>query len=372
MGVALQKVILILAGALAWSAYVFWPSAAVGSQQPAVLAVGDPADEIAEQDVVNNAVKSAVARNDYDSLSKMAEQLRRERSRTGSGVWKLSIFHSRILAELGPRKGQCDDHSAGFFRDWMSRSPKDAAPIVARAAVLEAQAWCIRGGGYAPSVSGPALAGFKAKVSEARDLLAGRKVQASVDPHYYAVMVRIAIDTAAEKATFMQLLDEATAREPNYHYLYYQAYRYFQPQWYGSAAEIEELARYAAARATNDDRPGIYARFYWFVLDCDCGDMEQSIDWPTMKQSMRDVMARFPSAWNAANFARISCVMEDPRETRDWFASVKGDYSVAWRDLNELQRCQGTAPLERSTERCPFAAREAWSAADVDLYCRGR
>lgn len=371
MSVALQRVILVLACAFAWSAYVFWPSAVDASQTQAIQAVGEPRDEIAEQDVVNNAVKSAVARKDYDALGTMANQLRRDRSRTRSGVWKLSVFHSRILAELGPRKGQCDDHSAEFFRDWMSRSPRDAAPIVARAAVLEAQAWCIRGGGYASSVSGPALAGFKAKVSEARAILSERKVQASVDPHYYAVMVRIAIDTAAEKATFQQMLDEATAREPNYHYLYYEAYRYHQPQWFGSAAEIEKLARYAAERTTGHDRPGMYARYYWFVLDCDCGDIDRSIDWPTMKQSMRDVMARYPSAWNAANFARISCVMEDPQETRSWFANVKGDYSVAWRNLNELKQCQSAAALERSTERCPYAAREAWSATDVDRYCRG-
>lgn len=371
MSVALQKGILVLACALAWSAYVFWPTALEGSQKPTVQAVGDPADEIAEQDVVNNAVKSAVARNDYDALSTMANQLRRDRSRTGSGVWKLSIFHSRILAELGPREGQCDDRSAGFFRDWMAKTPKDAAPIVARAATLEAQAWCIRGGGYARSVSGPALAGFKAKVGEARALLNERKIQASVDPHYYVVMVRIAIDTAADKAIFRQLLDEATAREPNYHTLYYEAYRYYQPQWFGSAAEIEELARYAAGRTTGNDRPGMYARYYWFVLDCGCGDMAPSVDWPTMKQSMRDVMAGTPSAWNAANFARIACSMDDPQETRAWFASVTGDYSVAWPNLSQLNQCQKSAPLERSTERCPQAAREGWSAADVDRYCRG-
>ena len=370
MTVALQKLLLGAACALAWSAYVFWPAAMASSATLAIEAVGEPADEIAEQNVINDEVKSAIGRNDVEALSRMADRFRRDRARTVSGVWKLSIFHSRVLAELGPRKGQCDDRSAGFFRDWMSKSPEDAAPVVARAAVIEAQAWCIRGGGYAPSVSGAALAGFKAKVGEARALLNERKVQASVDPHYYAVMVRIAIDTATEKAAFRQMLDEATVREPNYHYLYYEAYRYFQPQWFGSTAEIEELARYAAARTTGDDRAGIYARYYWFVLDCDCGDMAQSIDWPTMKQSMRGVMARTPSAWNAANFARIACTMEDSQETQAWFAIGRGDYSVAWPSLSQLNQCQKSAPLERSTERCPQAAREGWSAADVDRYCR--
>lgn len=371
MAVALQKLILVLASAFVWAAYVFAPSAAEGAEKVTIQAVGEPADEIAEQNVVNDAVKSAVGRNDFGALSQMADHFRRNRTRTVSGVWKLSIFYSRVLAELGPREGRCEDRSAGFFRDWMTRTPQAPAPYVARAAVLEAQAWCIRGGGYARSVSAPNFASFAAKVVEAQTILSEHQAVASVDPHYYAVMARIYIDRAAENAKFKQLLNEATAREPNYHYLYYEAYRYFQPQWYGSTAEIEELARYAAARTTGNDRPGIYARYYWFMLDCKCGDIDRSLDWPTMKQSMQDVMARYPSAWNAANFARISCVMEDPQETQKWLARVKGDHTVAWRDLNELQRCQATAPLERSPDRCPFAAREAWSAADVDRYCRG-
>lgn len=207
MSVALQKILFVMACALAWAGYVFWPTSVAGSSAAIVQAVGDPGDEIREQDVVNNAVKAAVAANDYDALSKMADQFRRERNRTSSGVWKLSVFHTRVLAELGPRNGQCDDRSAPFFRDWMAKSPKDATPIVARAAVLEAQGWCIRGGGYAPSVSSTALAGFRAKVGEAQALLSDRKAQASADPHYYAVMARIAIDTAMGKAAFRKMLD---------------------------------------------------------------------------------------------------------------------------------------------------------------------
>lgn len=372
MEVALQKIFMVMAFTIAWTGYMFWPSPVQGAPALVAPVVGDPADEITEQNTVNNAVKAAVAQHDYAGLSAMANQFRLERSRTASGVWKLSVFHSRIRAELGPRQGQCDDRSEDFFRDWMKQSPNDATPVVARAAVIEAQAWCIRGGGYAPSVSQAALTSFRSRVSDALALLHARKAQASADPHYYAVMVRLAIDTAADKASFRRLLDEATAREPNYHYLYYEAYRYYQPQWFGSSAEIEQLARYAAARATGKDRAGIYARYYWFVLDCKCGDMEQAVDWSAMKQSMRGLMAHTPSAWNAANFARIACTMDDSAETRAWFASVTGDYSVAWPSLSQLNQCQKSAPLERSTERCPQAAREGWSSADVDRYCRGR
>ena len=86
---------------------------------------------------------------------------------------------------------------------------------------------------------------------------------------------------------------------------------------------------------------------------------------------MRAVMARYPSDWNAANFARISCKMNDPQEARSWFARVQGDHSVAWTNIADLMRFQDMAqPLPRSAARCPYAAREGWTREDVDRYCR--
>ncbi len=167
---------------------------------------------------------------------------------------------------------------------------------------------------------------------------------ASIDPHFYAVMARIYIDQGAQKADFKRLLDEATAREPDYHQLYFNASRYFQPQWYGSDAEVDEIARYAAARTIRAEGLGMYARIYWFALDCAC-PIRRSIDWPTMKRAMGDVMTRYPSDWNAINFARMSCHMLDPDEAASWFSRVKGDYRKVWINKDEMRRCESMAQL---------------------------
>src|SRR5688572_3228652 len=96
--------------------------AANGPAQP-------PTDEITEQKVIIDAVKAAIDRNDYNALNKMAIEFRQTRSRTSSGIWKLSVFHWRVLAELGPRgEGQCDDRSTSFFQDWFAKTPNEPAP----------------------------------------------------------------------------------------------------------------------------------------------------------------------------------------------------------------------------------------------------
>jgi hypothetical protein len=298
-----------------------------------------PLDELAEHQLVIDGVKTAIHRKDYKALNAMARVFRTQRSRTGSGIWKLSIFHSTVLAELGAREGPCEERSADFLEGWIAAAPAEPAPYITRAAVIEEQAWCLRGRGLADSVSQPRFEAFAAKVDEARKILDEHRKTASIDPHYYTLMERILIDQGADKAEFKRLLDEATAREPDYHYLYFAAFRYFQPQWYGSHAEVDEIARYAAARTADTEGLGMYARFYWFALECGCS-IRESIDWPTMKSAMRDVMSRYPSDWNAANFVRISCSMSDPDEAVNWFDRVKGDYTAAWSNQEEMQSCE--------------------------------
>jgi hypothetical protein len=326
-------------------AMFLWPAATTEAALPPIsAATAAPTDEVAEQKPIVEAVKAAIDRRDYRALNLMENEFRRTRSRTSSGIWKLAVFHWRLLTELGPRGDgdDCEDRSADFFQAWIAASPAEAAPYVSRAGVLEAYAWCIRGGGYAGSVSQQAHERFKAKAAEAGAMLVGHKTIASADPHYYALMARIYIDQGAGKSEFMRLLDEASSQDPDYHYLYFDAYRYFQPQWYGSDAEVDELARYAAARAKRAEGLGMYARFYWFALDCNCA-AEGSIDWPTMKLAMRDVMARYPADWNAANFARIACRMNDPKEAAAWLARVNRDPGQAWNDKAEMHRCQQMA-----------------------------
>jgi hypothetical protein len=331
------------------------------------------AGEAAEQQPIIDAVKTAIGRHDYAALNAMETEYRKTRSRTSSGIWKLSLFHWRMLTELGPKKDQCQDSSTDFFKGWIAATPDQPAPYVTRAAVLESYAWCLRGDGMANSVSQQAFEGFAVKVDEASKLLTDHRRIASIDPHYYAVMERIYIDQGAAKADFKHLLEEGTAREPDYHYLYFDAYRYYQPQWYGSDAEIDEIARFAAARTARTEGLGMYARYYWFALDCKCS-IRNSVDWPTMKTAMRDVMDRYPSDWNAANFARISCDMRDYEEAGTWLNRVKKDYSDAWTDKIEMRRCESMAQVQKSTihsvERCPYAAIEAWPNADFEKYCR--
>ena len=134
-----------------------------------------------------------------------------------------------------------------------------------------------------------------------------------------------------ERGDFRKLLDEATSKEPNYYGIYWAAYPYYEPQWFGSPADIDAMARYAIERTRSKDGLGAYARLFMSEMSDDCTCWRDAIDWQTMKQAMHDVATRYPEPWNFANFAKLSCVMEDKDTAREYFAALReDDGSAAW------------------------------------------
>jgi hypothetical protein len=148
-----------------------------------------------------------------------------------------------------------------------------------------------------------------------------------------------------ERPEFQKLLDEATAKEPYYYELYAHAYYYNMPQWFGGYPEIEQAARYAVERTHNEDGLGAYARYYWNATGEGCQCWQHAIDWPTMKQAMKDVAKRNPEPWNLANFAKIACEMNDSVVAKEYFVALgKNNGSEAWpSDKIAWQRCRDFA-----------------------------
>ncbi len=274
------------------------------------LAPASSADEKAATDAILGSVRTAIAANDFASLSKMDDEFRLSRARTPSGVWKLAAFHAGLqffLAEGLQQKDGCQYRRANFVRQWAAASPRNPAPVITDAALLLAQAWCFRGGGYAQTVAADAWPKFRAGVTAAYQTLEQHRAAAAIDPEFYAVKLDMLRVMGLSKEAFRDALDEATEQEPDYHRTYFNAAAFYLPQWGGSFAEVEQFARYAAERTHSSEQGGLYARVFWFLDECGCQIVQQAADWSTMRQAMRDVYNRYPVAWNRKYFASLSC-----------------------------------------------------------------
>jgi len=308
------------------------------------------ATELQLRQEIFDRVHALVNARDFAELSAMEQAYRTQRARTPSGSWKLQDFYLGLERALLPPTadaGDCAIPAETLIDDWTKATPANPAPYIVRANMLLERAWCFRGDGYASEVPDSAWQPFHENIEAAEAVLTAHSRVASADPEYYEVMEDIYRAEDRQPDEFQKVLDEGTAKEPTYYGLYWHAYTYYQPQWFGSPADVNALARYAIERTRTVDGTGAYARFYWHASTLSCGCWLEAIDWPTMKVAMRDVAQRYPDPWNYANFAKLSCQFADKEETTRYFAALKNDDGSAawWGDKDAWQKCRALAGL---------------------------
>lgn len=315
-----------------------------GKPCPGENAVRDAAarDEITVRKQIRAAAAKAVAARDFAELNAVTRNYRQSRSRTPSGIWRLDEYYSGIFFALGGtgKPKPCTYAAAPFIAAWIEADPSSPAPYIAEARMLSDHAWCLRGAGYADSVTDEGWRGYREQLAKARATLEQHRQIASVDPEFYVQLAGIYNDQGVDDAAYRALLDEATRREPYYYGLYFTAAKHYLPQWGGSFAEIDRLARYAAKQTAAEDGNGAYVRVYWWLIGCGCGGPELEIDRELLERSMADVVARYPNDWNTANFAMIACDLGDGRTAKGYLAKLPPRYGTAWHDPPQWRSCQ--------------------------------
>jgi hypothetical protein len=308
---------------------------ALAAPRPVAQPIASTSDDQVERDAIAKRVHTLLETNDFVGLNKLAADFRTTRARTPSGVWKMRVFHMSVrqyLAQVQPA-GECVSSAIPMLKRWLAVDPSAPVPVITEAAVLLEQAWCKR------RDSAWGYDAFLRDASEADQWLARHKASASVDPEYYATAEDIAFVTRSDKPDFERLLAEGIMREPGYYGLYFSAIKYYLPGAHGSTKDVDRIARLAADKTRASDGAGAYARVYWAYVDCGCSIWQSAVDWPLMKRSMADVVARYPADWNVVNFARIACQMGDATEAAKYLGKLRRDNGLAWSSDDERDQC---------------------------------
>lgn len=275
------------------------------------------ATELEQRAAISGSVRSLFLAGNFPELERMSQSYRTQRSRTASGLWKLSLFYAGIDAALG----RDDDNNVNRFsaieektKSWRQKYPHSPTAHIVHSMMLIAQGWAHRGGGYANSVRPEAWARFDEKISRARKHLETHKSIASTDPRWYETMLIIARAQGWARPDFDRLVLEAVTREPSFYQNYFVALEYLLPKWHGGTAEIEAFAAAAVRRTQKQEGQGMYARIYWFASQTQFGNnlfSESLVVWPNMKKGFEDVIRRYPDAWNLNNYAKFACLAND-------------------------------------------------------------
>lgn len=281
-----------------------------------------PTDEVAAREDIIAAVGDSLWNERFDELETMAEVFRRDKPRTPSGRWRLSLFYEglRLYQERTPMEADSPIHG------WIAAHPASAAARVGYAVMLMEEAWKIRGKGYARTVADESWAPFHAKVERARLELTQFKSLAAGDPHWYATMAEIATLQGWDDSEFDALLREAMDRELTYTDTYFEAGNRALPKWHGSAEKLEKLARDVLERTRAIEGSALYTRIYWSAANSGYKDSlfeKSAVDWAEMSKGMDDVLARYPSQWNINHFAHFACLAGDYEKAREMIERIE-------------------------------------------------
>ena len=278
---------------------------------------------------------------DFAKLDAMETDLINRRTRTESGIWKLSVFYLGLykLVALNYSVSTAMPHTEKLLAEWSKAYPQAPAPRLAVVRFLLGQAQSVRGGDAASKTESWKLGIFEDYSRRAVEELLKFRDIGSRSPEWYALMEQAALGVGMEPENFDRLLASGAALAPDYYDLYFSAVDYKLPQWFGSRADLDELARGAAK---NSGDIGAYARVYWRIQNAYYGNRifkETDINWPLMKASMRKVASDYPSYWNYFHFMVVACLAHDDREVEHYQKLIPDPNQLPWKDAESRARC---------------------------------
>lgn len=184
------------------------------------------ADELAERKAIDRAAQLPYHQKDFHRLEAMAEDLRVSKARTGSGVWKLTVFYATL------QWFNSEDFVASYpngsnwknLEGWIAATPTAPTPHILKAFALKSLAMLsarqIELGGLPHSGWRPDAVYLK----EARKVLDDAKPFAARDPHYYAVLIDLMRASGADLQDILLVHAEAMSREPLYYQTHFAAF----------------------------------------------------------------------------------------------------------------------------------------------------
>lgn len=301
-------------------------------------------DELLQRSDIQNITSLSLLHENYRALDQQANEYRTKKSRTPSGLWKLTLFYYAIndFAAINRKDEKYWSSLKSKTEQWIKEYPESPTSYIAHGIVLMRYAWKFRGGGFADTVPDDACEPFHENLIKAKEFLEKNKKIASKDPHWYEVMAAIAIPLNTERSEFQKIIDEGLKKEPLYYQLYFAAVDYYAPKWHGNEEEIEALANWAVELTKKQEGLGMYARIYWCASQTQYGKhlfMDSNVVWKKMKQGIDDVLKRYPDQWNINNFALFACLANDKAKARELFTRITNPmYRVVWDSESDYQQ----------------------------------
>lgn len=295
----------------------------------AISSIPAHAGELEDRAAIAREVSALFEAEKFDELDRMAEEFRTQESRSGSGIWKLTLFYRGLYVQYDrPVDEAYFDKVDRLYKKWAVENPDSTVAHVGYAANLANRAWFFRGNGWARDVPKEGWKPFYGYLEKARLHLMEHKQAVDKDPVWFHNMLAIAEGESWPLDRLLALVEEGTAKHPYFYEIYFRAIEFLLPKWHGDKAMIEEFANLAVEKTREREGTGMYARIYWFASQVQYGTRlftGSDVVWSKMAAGIDDVLERYPDQWNINNFAHFACLARDKAKAADLLARIEGE-----------------------------------------------
>lgn len=310
-------------------------------------------------------VSELLAKKDFDGLDKMAEELRKSKSETACGRWKLDSFYWSFAHDGLKLKKDIDwEQRVEALKEWADKKPASITARIALANLKWRYAWFARGGGWAKDVNDDNWRKMNEREADALKILEG--VQPDC-PRWYFVRLELAKDMTFERKDYDGIFERSVSQYPSYKHAYFLKARCLQPRWHGGDGEWEKFAEESANKVGGDEGDVLYAQIVWDIDATEWYSKDNlfkqfRLSWPRIQKGFTVMLAKNPdSTWIKSEYAKLACLAEDRATARAMFDKINPDYDpVVWRKQQSFVRQRDWAyTLDGSTTSQPAASQSA-------------
>lgn len=310
--------------------------------------------ELKDRQMFEDMAASMFISEQFSELDKTSRGHLESEERTGSGLWKLTLFYAGI-SELPDQSVRDEDYWKNLEDKalrWIDAYSDSPSGYLVYADILIRHAWMYRGEVLGHEVQPEDWEPFYEHIVKAKEFLNKTKKISSQDPHWYELMIVIARAEGWSIDEFNDLMDEATASDPYFYQIYFAAIDYLTPKWHGSKIEIEKFAQKAVGITQELEKSVMYAIIYWYASQAyyiATLFAESAVVWEKMSVSIDDVLEKYPDQWNINSFAYFSCLAGDANKTNVLIGKIQGKPIIeAWKQMSFFHQCKEWSALNAS------------------------
>ncbi len=247
---------------------------------------------------------------DFSAQDALLEKLNTANLRDKDGRWRLEGFSGAVNSLTQPDKLK---DCILLIQKWRKLKPSSPGAAIAEAKYWAAYAWHIRGCIFCNNVDPVALRVFGERMKRAEQVLKDSKAYASNNPLWYETYLDISIDTKRDDKFIQKLFEEGIHKYPYFQPLYVLMAERWAPNS-GEMADwkkVDELANQAADVTSDMDGADNYAWVYIEVGKLQKFEFnlfqDSHVSWLKMKDSLEELVKRYPSEDNLNLFGAFAC-----------------------------------------------------------------